>query len=290
MSPTENPIAAAHLPNLEALTGSDRPLSNRAQTIAGSAGFRSIDACLGLPGLPQSGTGQTTLLTGLNAAKLTGRHFGPWVPTAVREHLATQNIFGRAVDAGARVRFANAYPSWAVERAEKVRRPGAFPLAARAAAVLDFEENAVRRGEALVSSITTERWRSQVDPEAPVVTPQEAGERLALMAAANDLTVFAHYDTDYIGHRGSFAQAVAAIERVDAFLGGVMAAKSAETLLLISSDHGNLEDLQKGHTRNPVPLIAAGPGYDDALTAIETLPDLAPFILRRLAADPGSRG
>jgi len=32
-------------------------------------------------------------------------------------------------------------------------------------------------------------------------------------------------------------------------------------LLLVTSDHGNLEDLStKGHTRNPVPLVAFGRG------------------------------
>ncbi len=281
--PAENPIAAAHLPHLEALIGRERLLSGRIEQTGESAGFRPIDACLGLPGLPQSGTGQTTLLTGTNAAALMGRHFGPWVPTAVRDLLASRNIFSTARAAGARVRFANAYPSWASERAERVRRPGAFPLAARSASMLDFEEEAVRRGEALVSSITTESWRRYVDPDAPVITPREAGSRLARMAADNDLTIFAHYDTDYIGHRGSFAEAVTAIERVDGLLGGVAVDQSADTLVLVTSDHGNLEDARKGHTRNPVPLIAFGPAFDEALRDIESLTDLAPFILRKVA-------
>ena len=284
--PSVNPIAAAHLPQLEALIGAGRLITSEAISKDGLAGAAAIDACLGIPGLPQSGTGQTTILTGVNAAEQIGRHFGPWVPTGVRELLMTRNIFGMARNAGIGVRFANAYPAMGSEREERVRRPGAFPLAARAAESLDFEEEAVRRGDALVSSITTESWRRHVDPGAPIVEPHEAGERLARMAAANDLTIFAHYDTDYIGHRGTFGQAVAAMERVDTFLGGVVARRSADTLVLVSSDHGNLEDTRGGHTRNPVPLIAFGPRHDEALARIRTLTDLAPFILGRFGA-PG---
>ena len=35
-----------------------------------------LDACLGVPGLPQSATGQATLYTGVNAAQVMGRHKG----------------------------------------------------------------------------------------------------------------------------------------------------------------------------------------------------------------------
>ena len=36
--------------------------------------FKGIDACLGIAGIPQSATGQTSLFTGVNAAKLLGYH------------------------------------------------------------------------------------------------------------------------------------------------------------------------------------------------------------------------
>ncbi|HET7322574.1 MAG TPA: hypothetical protein VFI96_08785, partial [Longimicrobiaceae bacterium] len=96
--PGVNPFARAELPTLGALLGGDEGM------------MIAADARLGVPGLPQSGTGQTALLTGVNAAERMGRHFGPWVPTALREMLAAQNLLSRAAAAGRRVAFANAYP------------------------------------------------------------------------------------------------------------------------------------------------------------------------------------
>ena len=44
--------------------------------VCGLIGSRSVplDACLGVPGLPQSATGQATLFCGRNAAAFMGRH------------------------------------------------------------------------------------------------------------------------------------------------------------------------------------------------------------------------
>lgn len=280
--PGINPIAAARLPNLEDLLGPQRLLHISHPFVGSSGGVAAIDACLETDGLPQSGTGQTALLTGTNAARLMGRHFGPWVPTAIRNLLSERNLFGVARDRGIRTRFANAYPRLGRERDEAVRRPGAFPFAARAADLLELDENDLRRGDALASSITTERWRQYVDPAAPLVRPHEAGERLARIAGENELTIFAHFDTDYVGHRGTFDEAIASIELVDSFLGGVLRERTSDTLVLVTSDHGNLEDAGSGHTRNPVPLIAVGPGHGNALENVAALTDVSPFILRLL--------
>src|SRR5690606_2332559 len=129
------------------------------------AAARGVDPLLGVPGLPQSGTGQTTLLTGRNAPALMGRHFGPWVPTALRPLLAEHNLFSDLRSAGLEVAFANAYPREVhADAARRERRPIAFPFAARSAGLLDRDEHSLRRGEAVVSSITTESWRRYVDP------------------------------------------------------------------------------------------------------------------------------
>jgi bisphosphoglycerate-independent phosphoglycerate mutase (AlkP superfamily) len=92
----------------------------------------------------------------------------------------------------------------------------------------------------------------------PQVTPEEAARTLARLASAADVTLFAHYDTDYTGHRGELSGAVAALEKVDAFLGALVDALPADALLVVSSDHGNLEDARGGHTINPVPVLAVG--------------------------------
>jgi arylsulfatase A-like enzyme len=210
-----------------------------------------------------------------------GRHFGPWVPTALRPLLATENLLSRARAAGRMAAFANAYPSrWAEVRS--TRRPAAPPLAALAAGVLTRHEEALREGRAVVSEITNEGWRSHLDPGAPHVSPAGAGRILAGVAARAELTLFAHYDTDHVGHRMEVEAAVPVLERVDAFLGGVLEALPPDTLLVIASDHGNVEDATTGHTTNPVPVIAAGPGSETVARRVRSIADVAPAILELL--------
>ena len=148
--------------------------------------------------------------------------------------------------------------------------------------MLNRDPLSLREGDAVVSSITTETWREHVDPLAPDVTPAEAGRTLARISATAHLTLFAHYDTDYVGHRGDLAAAVAVLERVDAFVGGVAAHLDPATLLVLASDHGNVEDVTAGHTLNPTPVIALGPGSDEIATRVRALTDVAPAILELL--------
>lgn len=281
--PERNPLAAADLPTLVELCGGARPVAGVVRFRTGSShGVRAIDAGLGIEGRPQSGTGQVALLTGINAAARFGRHFGPWVPTGLRELLASENLFRRAADAGARVAFANAYPADELHVRAGNRRPGAFPFAARAAGVLTRHEEAVRNGSGIVSGITTDLWRRHVDAGAPNTAPEVAGRRLARISATHELTVFAHYDTDFVGHRGGLEDGIAAIEIVDAFLGGIMEELPADTLLVVTSDHGNLEDVTTGHTRNRVPLIAFGPGWQFLAEHVTSISDVTPALLNLL--------
>lgn len=274
-----NPFARAALPHLRGLLGGDLPFRGEAGALATRAGWVAADATLGVPGRPQSGTGQTTLLTGENAPRLFGRHFGSWVPTPLRPLLQAESLLARAVAAGRAVCFANAYPLRFLPSLTQ-RRPAAPPLAAHAAGLLWRDAAELRVGRAVASSITHERWRERFGAGVvPEVAPEQAGRVLAGLAAEHRLTFFAHYDTDAAGHRQELGAAVAALEKVDRFLGGVLAALPADTLLVLASDHGNLEDVAAGHTLNPVPVIAAGPGSAELLGRVRDLTHLAPALL-----------
>ena len=222
-----NPFLRARLPVLLRLLGGRLPVADaldaEGRIESGEAVLVAADATLGVAGVPQSGTGQTALLTGRNAAAEYGRHFGPWVPTGLRAMLAADNLLSRAVRSGARAAFANAYPLASIAADPRIfRRPAAPPLAARAAGVLVRDLPELARGEAVASSITNERWRERLGDALAEVAADEAGRRLARIAAGAEVTLFAHYDTDYAGHRGGMDGAVAALERVDAFLGGIV--------------------------------------------------------------------
>ncbi|HEX2079693.1 MAG TPA: alkaline phosphatase family protein [Longimicrobium sp.] len=280
-----NPFAAASLPRMEALLGGRRPVAEHLDGDGRILGERAVlaaaDATLDVEGLPQSGTGQTALLTGRNAAAEYGRHFGPWVPTPLRPMLAAENLLRRAVDAGRTAAFANAYPTGPIADPRIFRRPAGPVLAAQSAGALTRGAAELAEGRAVASSITNERWRERLGSDVPEVTPEEAARTLARIAGTADVTLFAHYDTDYTGHRGDLAGAVAALERVDAFLGALADALPADALLVVSSDHGNVEDVRGGHTMNPVPVLALGAGRE-RFTDARAITQVAPRILHAI--------
>ncbi|HEX7119777.1 MAG TPA: alkaline phosphatase family protein [Longimicrobiales bacterium] len=322
--PAVNALAAARLPTFERLLGGRRPTLPAATRAAaprhadgsppaartgptgdaGAAGdvatatLVALDASLGVDGLPQSGTGQAALLTGVNAAARFGRHYGPWVPTALRPLVADESVLARAKRAGLRVAFANAYPEEAVDpppaSARRSRRSplrAGPPLAALGAGLLTRHTAALARGDAVASEITNDGWRARLGRrEVPEISAAEAGRNLGRIAAAHDLTLYAHYTTDTAGHHRDLAAAIHAIERVDTFLGGVLETLPADTLLLVASDHGNLEDARVGHTRNPALALVHGAGHAAAAGRLRALTDVAGVALGTVGAEFRDRG
>jgi hypothetical protein len=276
--------AAEHLPALRELTGGVVP-TLEAPRVSGPAGSAfPLAATLDVDGTPQSGTGQVALLTGENGAALFGRHFGPWTPVRLRPLVEARSVLKRAAEAGRTVAFANAYPRGWPGRGGG-RRLAAPPLAARAAGVLTMHVEALAQGEAVASEVVNDAWRRHLGfSGVPVVTATQAGANLARIAARADLTLFAHYATDAAGHSRDMARAVAALQLVDDFLGGLLDGLTGDTLLVVASDHGNLEDVRTGHTRNPALGLAAGPGASDA-ARLTDLRQLAPFVLRALGVE-----
>jgi len=56
---------------------------------------------------------------------------------------------------------------------------------------------------------------------------------------------------DIAGHRAGMKGSIRSLERVDGFLGGVLQSFPREGGLVVTSDHGNIEEATGGHTRNP---------------------------------------
>ena len=244
-----------------------------------------VNATLGVDGLPQSGTGQTALLTGENAADLHGRHFGPWVPVALRPLVEQRSVLQRALDGRRSAAFANAYPRAWPGSGRRSRFIAAPPLAAKAAGLMDRHEEALGAGRAVSSEIVNDGWRSHLGHDwLPRISPQEAGANLAAISSEVDLTLYAHYATDDAGHSQSMDSAVSALQRVDAFFEGQRQEMAPDTLLLVTSDHGNIEDVRTGHTRNPALGLASGPGAEGAQT-LSDLRQVTPFVLACLRVD-----
>ena len=253
--PGRNPLAAADMPLLRELVGGAPVAGAPARSEAGLV-FRPIDARLGHEGLPQSATGQTSLLTGRNGAAIMGRHYGPWPgPTLARE-LQQDTLFHHANGSAA---LANAYPEGYFRALEGRRlRPNAPVMAARAAGVTLFDLDAYRHGDALAADVTGAAFH-ELDPALATLTAEEAGRRLARLAGHHAFTFFDVWLTDRLGHERRFEDGVRLLEAIDGLLAGALSDLGDATLVL-TSDHGNLEDLTSSrHTRNMVPLLAVGP-------------------------------
>lgn len=276
--PERNPLAAARTPVLREVSGAawtqEAPARRGAQRV-----FRALDATLGHAGLPQSATGQTALLTGHNGADVMGGHYGPWPGPTLRRVLAGGGLFHRA-SAGGGAWLANAYPPPFFEALERGRiRLGAAPWAARAAGVPLRDVDHYRRGEAVSVDLHGEALQA-FGAALPLREPRAAGADLARAAGATTFTYLDLWWTDRLGHQRDHGGAVAYLERFDAFLGGVLDAAPKHLTVLVTSDHGNVEELSHGrHTRAAVPLLALGPAAA-RLGRAETLLDVAPAVLR----------
>jgi hypothetical protein len=281
-----NPFFAVDLPVLKKLLGGAMPHNRDAFRSLPRASLIPLNATLGVPGLPQSGTGQTTLLTGINASKIIGKHFGPYPYSALRPVLDEKNIFTRIQKAGKKALYVNAFPQKYFDYIKaRPARISAISSAWLAAGNRLNDSEALKHGNALSADMTAERWNKLGFPEVPVLTPFAAGERLAGFAEKFHFTLFEFYETDHAGHSRSMEEAGTVLRKLDEFLGGIFAAMDfSATLLIVTSDHGNLESLEtKGHTRNRVPLIAVGKGHHEFVKGVSSLKDVTPAVIRLLA-------
>src|SRR3990172_1058252 len=72
-----NPLATARMPNLTRLLDGKRLVSSSVPLVSERATLVALDPNLGMSGLPQSATGQASLVTGKNVPQLIGEHYGP---------------------------------------------------------------------------------------------------------------------------------------------------------------------------------------------------------------------
>lgn len=279
-----NPFAVARMPVLSALAGG-RWLQDRPRSTGMWASFVPTDPRLGVPGRPQSATGQAALLTGRNVPAEIGEHYGPKPNPAIRAILAEDNLFKQVVARGGTAAMLDAYPPRFFQAINSGRRlRSAIQQAVHEAGLPLMGEDAVRRGEALSADWTGEGWRSELGyTDTPVYSPQAAGRLLANLARRYTFSLFSTWITDVIGHRGPFAHGVGILERFDAVMEGLLDCWDHDGLIVISSDHGNMEDLgSRNHTANNVPTLVIGHGHERFASGLTDLTDLTPRILDAL--------
>lgn len=281
--PDVNPLLSAHLPALRSLLNDSLPTLRNRRIEGRHAVVTPVDATMGVPGLPQSGTGQTALFAGVNGPKLAGKHFGPYPYSTLRPVIAERNIFRRLKAAGKRPYFANAFPQRFFDYFDHHRsRLTVTTFSCMASDLPLLRERDLREGRGVSADITGAGWKDLGYPDMPVIEPQEAGGRLARLASEFDFVLFEYWKTDHAGHSQSRAEAAQVLETFDSMLAGVLRYLDwSSTLVIITSDHGNIEDLTtKGHTRNPVPVFLIGHHHRELAAALEGTSRRPPTLAR----------
>lgn len=275
-----NPFAAAHFPTLERLAGGHRWLASTGKQENDLAIFLPLDAQLGLPGRPQSGTSQAAILTGRNLPHITGRHYGPKPDAATRAILAEDNFFKQVIEHGKTAALINAYPPALlhnIARGKTLR--SSIQQAVHEAGLPLFDIETLRSGDALSEDWTGEGWRSHLGfTDTPVYTPRDAGRRMIELSRRYDFSFVSHWLTDTVGHRGTIEEAVQLLHTFDQVMSGALEVwNDDEGLIIITSDHGNIEEIgNRHHTENKVPAVIIGREKNRFAEGLSDLTGLVP--------------
>jgi 2,3-bisphosphoglycerate-independent phosphoglycerate mutase len=240
------------------------------------------DARLGVEGRPQSASGQTTILTGVNVPARLGYHKQGFPNEQMREVLREHSLFLQLQNLGGGPDlFVNAYhPQFFAKRPRWV---AATTVAVEAAGLpfRTFED--LKEGRAVYHDFTN-RFLIERGADVPERTPEEAAAVLAHLAAEHRFTLYEHFIADRAGHDRDEAAALTILSDLARFVRTVLSLVDlTRTTVLLTSDHGNVEDLStRNHTLNPVPTLAWGRSKEKAARRVHTLADITPTILEIL--------
>jgi 2,3-bisphosphoglycerate-independent phosphoglycerate mutase len=146
------------------------------------------------------------------------------------------------------------------------------------------DEPFVNESRILVPSPKVKTYDMQPEMNAVQVTDHLVA---SITSGQFDVIICNYANCDMVGHTGKLDAAIVAVEAVDACLQRIMAAlASVNGQLLLTADHGNIEQMvdeetgqpHTAHTTNPVPLVYVG-SQGKSLIAGGSLADLAPTIL-----------
>jgi 2,3-bisphosphoglycerate-independent phosphoglycerate mutase len=290
--PEINPVARAKMPVLEGLLGGQKLLAATAPFVGDRATLLALDAELGVEGLPQSATGQAVLLTGINIPAEIGEHYGPKPNPAIAKYLITDNLFSRLLKAGKTAALQNAYPPRYFQGVDSGKRLySAIPLAVTSAGLSLFTKDDLYHGRALSADFTGAGWAGMLGfPDAPLLQSSAAGQLLAQLANKTDFSFFEYWASDYAGHKQDMHWAVEQLESFDQVLHGLLESWSDQDgLILITSDHGNMEDLStRRHTHAKVPglLIGSSQARSTFSAGLVDLIGISPRIFDALLSAP----
>lgn len=259
--PVKNPFFSGRFNFFQKLFG-ETPHLQRQNLSGDQIEVFPVDARMGVEGIPQSGTGQTSIFCGVNAPALINQHFGPFPYSTLVPVIKEKNIFIDFLSRGQKAFFMNSYPQVFFDYINSGKsRLSVSTLSYRSAGLELNTADEVRRGYSLSAEITNRVWRERLKYEdISVITPEQAADRLLDRVSENDLTIYEFFLTDHLGHGRIPHDFDIICSDLDRFLIQIFTNYNrADTHILLCSDHGNFEDISvKAHTLNPALGIAAG--------------------------------
>ena len=240
-----------------------------------------LDATMGISGLPQSATGQTALLTGINSAQLLGRHLSGFPNKTLREALLKQSLLLKLKKKRKKPAFLNAFRPLFFELEEnEILRLSATTIANHAANLPFFTLEDIIQKRAIYQDFTNYDLIEK-GFEMPVYTPEEAAEIVAEATNRYDFILYEYFKSDKAGHNQDMPLAIAEIQKLGRFVFDFFnRIDLTETIVILTSDHGNIEDLStKSHTRNPAMTITWGANKNQIAGKLKSITDLTPAIV-----------
>jgi hypothetical protein len=235
------------------------------------------DAVMGVPGIPQSATGQTSLFTGINAQKHIGAHLSAYPNGRLKELIDEHSLMKILTERGYRTTAANLYSKEFFISRRNSRR-NLFPVSTltikASGAKFRFPDD-YRAGRAVFADITNELIRRRgyaID----LIEPEQAAGHIINILQDFDFVFFEYFMTDLYGHKKDTANLLRCVETLDRFAARLwQGIDRKHTGLLITSDHGNAEDIRTGdHTTNRVPTLLITRSRADAELFAATVSDL----------------
>ena len=250
----------------------------------------ATDARLGVDGRPQSASGQTTILTGVNAPAAIGYHKQGFPNQQLLEIIRQHSVFVQLKNAGVGpITFANTY----TERffSNRPRWVSATTAAVEAAGLRFNLVEDLKAGHAVYQDFTNGILIEHGEKVSPR-SPAEAGEVLAGIVAANRFTLYEYFITDKIGHAQDRKLARLVLPMLAEFIRTLLAKLDLNrTTVILTSDHGNVEDLSvRNHTLNPVPTIVWGKHRQVIAARVRSLTDITPAIVDVLTKGTAADG
>lgn len=240
------------------------------------------DARLGIDGRPQSASGQTTILTGVNAPAAIGHHKQGFPNAALLDIIREHSIFLQLQRAGvAPIIFANTYTKRFFEG--RPRWISATTAAVEAAGLNFNTVEDMKAGRAVYQDFTN-RQLIERGEEVALRTPEEAAAVLASVVGRHRFTLYEYFITDKAGHAQDMTAARLVLQNLARMIRALLQNLDLQqTTVILTSDHGNIEDLStRSHTLNMVPTIVWGAERASIAGEITSLADITPAIVGAL--------